>query len=315
MKLFITLYVTVLFSQMSFAKTLNGFDVSNSIVPITSIVHGGPPRDGIPAILRPRYVRASKADFLQPEDMVLGFEYQGETFAFPRYILNWHELVNGEVNGHPFLISYCPLCGTGMAFSSKLDGSKLIFGVSGLLYNSDVIFYDKQTESLWSQIERRAISGRYVGKFLQQLYLTTTTWAKWLEDHPTTQVLSEHQGVKRNYRHDPYSGYETSSRLFFKVLRKAPNDYHTKERVMGVQLGAQVKAYPYAELRRNQKSSFEDDIGGKRFRIFWDEEHETASIETLGGEKITSTVAFWFAWYAFHPQTEVYRSSGLIDGI
>lgn len=299
-----------LFCQPVGAITLNGFDLTNSLVPATSIVRGGPPRDGIPAILNPHYVAAAEAIFLRPDDIVLGFEYRGRSFAFPRHILNWHELVNDEVDGHPFLITYCPLCGSGMAFSARVDGKALVFGVSGLLYNSDVIFYDKTTESLWSQIERRAISGKYAGEVLRQLYLTHTTWAKWSREHPATKVLSEAQGFKRNYRHDPYSGYETSSRLFFNTLRAAPKDYHTKERVMGVQIGDVTKAYPFIELRRTGKAAFKDRIGDDRYRILWDEGHETATIETLNGEKVTSTVAFWFAWYAFHPATEVYRHPG-----
>lgn len=302
------LLVCVLLSSPSlWAKTLNGFDVSNSIIPIKEIVHGGPPRDGIPAINNPHYVSSKEAGFMRPEDIVLGFEIAGQSYAFPRHIMNWHELVNDEINGEPFVVSYCPLCGSGMAFSSKLRKDTLTFGVSGLLYNNDLIFYDKNTESLWSQLEGKAISGPYVQTKLEQLNLSHTTWANWSNLHPQTKVLSEQQGVKRNYRHDPYSGYETSSAVFFKTLRKVPKDYHTKERVMGVQIGSNIKAYPYVELRKTGKTSFEDTLGGERYRIFWDNEHETAAIETLSGKRVVSTTSYWFAWYSFYPNTEVYR--------
>lgn len=290
------------------AKQLNGFDISNSLIPTDDIVHGGPPRDGIPAIFNPIYLDASDASFMRPKDVILGLELGGMALAFPRHILNWHELVNDRVDDIPFVVSYCPLCGTGMAFSSKVGEDDLVFGVSGLLYNSDIIFYDKTTESLWSQLEARAISGKYVGKELQQLYLQTTTWASWLAQFPKTKVLGESQGVKRNYRHDPYSGYDTSSQLFFKTLREAPKTFHTKERVLGVTIGNTSKAYPFVELRRQGLSEFIDQVEGINYRVRWDKAHESASIESVAGEKITSTVAFWFAWYNFNPKTLVYRA-------
>lgn len=306
-RLFLVVMILV-FAFPGEAKTLNGFDVSNALVSVKDIVQGGPPRDGIPAILDPDYVEASQASFLNDDDIVLGFECGGRQFAYPRHILNWHELVNGQVDGKAFLISYCPLCGTGMAFSSLVDGEKLVFGVSGLLYNSDVLFYDKKTESLWSQIEKKAVSGKHAGTGLSQLYLEIMPWSLWVKQHPETLVLSENQGIKRNYRHDPYSGYESTSRLFFQTLREAPKEFHTKERVLGVDLGKASKAYPFVELRKAGKASFDDQINGRQYRVLWDAEHEIASLEKPDGEKVTTTVAYWFAWYAFYPETEVFRA-------
>lgn len=291
-----------------FAKSLNGFDLSNCLIPIKHIVQGGPPRDGIPALVDPHYVHASDARFLAASDFVLGFERDGHAFAFPRHIMSWHELVNGEVNGFAFLITYCPLCGTGMAFSSEVGGESLEFGVSGLLYNNDVIFYDRQSESLWSQLERRSISGKHAGVELEQLHLTHTTWSRWREKHPQTKVLSENQGFKRNYRHEAYGGYETSSLLFFKTLRKTPKEFHTKERVMGVTIDGTAKAYPFVELRRHASNRFKDSIADRSFLILWDEAHETASIETADGTPVVTTISYWFAWYNFHPETEIFRS-------
>jgi len=290
------------------AKEMNGFDVSNSLISTKHIKQGGPPKDGIPAIDKPHYVSAKEAVFLKDKDVILGFELEGEAFAYPRYILNWHELINDQVNDTPFLISYCPLCGTGMAFSSSIDGKHLTFGVSGLLFNSDILFFDRESESLWSQLERKAISGKLVGTELEQLYLEHTTWANWKAQYPQTKVLSEQQGFTRNYRRDPYSGYETSSQLFFKTTRSAPKEFHEKERVMGVEINGAYKAYPYIELRKYGKSKFTNTIGGNHYNIYWDEENETARVETVAGEKVVSTVVYWFAWYAFHPTTEIFRS-------
>lgn len=291
------------------AESFNGFDLSNSLISKKDIVQGGPPRDGIPAISNPSYVSAADASFLKSEDIVLGIEINGAAFAYPRHIMNWHELVNDEFKGGAFLISYCPLCGSGMAFSSNVAEQRLTFGVSGLLYNNDLIFYDQQTDSLWSQIERRAISGEFAGQKLQQLYLEHTSWQDWLSKHPDTRVLSEQQGFKRNYRHDPYTGYDTSSQVFFKTLREAPDDFHSKEKVLGLQINGHAKAYPFSELKKHEQASFDDELGGVPYRVFWNEEAGSATVKALTDQEVlTPTVAFWFAWYNFHPKTEIFRA-------
>ncbi len=290
------------------AKTLNGFDVSNSILPRGSLVSGGPPRDGIPAIHEPRYVAGSEASFMRPDDVVLGLVIDGAAVAYPRHILNWHELVNDVVNGEPVLVSYCPLCGTGMAFSSTVKGEARQFGVSGLLYNNDLVFYDRSTESLWSQIDRKAVAGPLVGEELEQLPLLTTTWQAWRQAQPQTRVLSDDQGVKRNYRHDPYSGYETTSQLFFKTLRQTPRVFHTKERVLGVEHNGESWAFAFSTLRQLDADRVTQTIGGEQVTIAWDATNESAAAYAADGSLMPATVAFWFAWYNFHPQTKIFRA-------
>jgi len=306
-KTYLTIF-TLVFFHAAGGQSYNGFDLSNSQIDKKNIVQGGPPRDGIPAISEPDYVDANNATFMKSDDIVLGFQIDDIAFAYPRYILNWHEIVNDEVGGNAFVISYCPLCGTGMAFSSDLAGKRLSFGVSGLLYNNDLLFYDHQTESLWSQIERRAISGEFVDSKLQQLYLEHTSWKVWRSKHPDTKVLSEKQGFKRNYRHEPYTGYETSSQVFFKTLRDAPTEFHSKEKVLGLTIGDLSKAYPFSELRKQAAAGFEDKLGDTKYRVLWNADAQTATIETLGDQTLTPTVAYWFAWYNFHPETEVFRA-------
>ncbi|MFL0811531.1 MAG: DUF3179 domain-containing protein [Agarilytica sp.] len=301
-------YFVIFFCSLGVrAESLNGFDISNSILQKGSIKHGGPPRDGIPAIYKPQYIKPDEANFLKEDDIVLGFEMLGQAYAYPRYILNWHELVNDDINEQPFLISYCPLCGTGMAFSSLAKNREMIFGVSGLLYNSDLLFYDKQTESLWSQIEGRAVTGKMMGERLKQLPLVTTTWKRWRELHPKTNVLSEKQGVRRNYRRDPYSGYETSSMIFFKTLREAPPVFHPKEKVLGVTINGKSKAYAFSRLKSHGKKSFVDSLGGEEYRVVYDAKTPSAKTESLKGEAMVSTIAFWFAWYNFYPESEVFE--------
>jgi len=171
-----------------------------------------------------------------------------------------------------------------------------------------LIFYDKQTESLWSQIERRAISGEFAGVELEQLLLEHITWQAWKNKNPKTLVLSNDQGFKRNYRHDPYTGYDTSSQVFFKTLRQAPKDYHSKEKVLGITINGAAKAYPFSELRKSGRTSFEDSLSGTTYTVLWDEAAQSASLKTNQGKTLTPTVAFWFAWYNFHPETEVFKA-------
>ena len=136
-------------------------------------------------------------DWLEHGDRVLALEANGVAKAYPIRILNWHEVVNDEIGGEPVLVSFCPLCGTGMAFDARLDGRRLIFGVSGLLYNSDVLMYDLETESLWTQIGSRALTGPRQGKKLRQIPLLHTTWERWREEHPDGLVLSRETGHDR----------------------------------------------------------------------------------------------------------------------
>ena len=148
------------------ASSKNGFDVGNSSIPVAEILSGGPPRDGIPSIDDPHFITSDRADFLDPEDRVIGVSRNGEARAYPIAIMNWHEIVNDRIGDESIVVTYCPLCGTGMVF---LAPPGLEFGVSGLLYNSDVLLYDRQSESLWSQIMMQAVSGERLGEKLNLL--------------------------------------------------------------------------------------------------------------------------------------------------
>ncbi|MFZ0789299.1 MAG: DUF3179 domain-containing protein, partial [Chromatiaceae bacterium] len=172
------------------APVKNGFDLVGALVPVSAILPGGPERDGIPAIDRPRFLPADEAPEVRTGDRVLGLRLDGQARAYPIAILNWHEIVNDRFGDLPVAVTYCPLCGTGMAFRAEAGGKPLQFGVSGLLYNSDVLLYDRQSESLWSQIDRRAISGPHKGERLEALPLEHTTWGDWQQRHPDTLVLS-----------------------------------------------------------------------------------------------------------------------------
>jgi hypothetical protein len=167
--------------------------------------------------------------------------------AYPIKILNWHEIVNDRVADQYITITFCPLCGTGMTFDANLPNGKLTFGVSGLLYQSDMLLYDHQTESLWSQIMSEAVTGPLTGTHLTLLPSTQTTWQEWQNKYPKTLVLSEQTGFKRDYNRDPYEGYDTTPRLIFNV-DKLSNQFHPKEKIVGIELEGVTKAYPFSEL-------------------------------------------------------------------
>ena len=295
-------------SVASAVERKNGFDVSNALIDVNEILSGGPGKDGIPAIDKPKFVAAKHAGFISPKDRVLGLVIDGVAKAYPVKILNWHEIVNDRIRGNAFVVTYCPLCGTGVAFWSNVRGRKLTFGVSGLLYNSDVLFYDRQTESLWSQIAAKAVSGKLAGADLEQLVLAHTTWGDWLEKHPRTLVLSTKTGYLRSYNINPYAGYEESRKLYFQVNHKAPKTYHPKERVLGVNASGIYKAYPFVELNKHGKSQFVDVVNEQTFTIHWDQEHQSGSIMDSNGNEVPVMQAFWFAWFGFHPDTEVFQA-------
>jgi hypothetical protein len=287
----------------------NGFDVTNASVPTQAIERGGPPRDGIPAIDHPKFVPADQAR-LADKDRILGLTQDGVARAYPVRILNWHEVVNDQLGDRTVVVTYCPLCGTGMAFDTQPGtGTTGAFGVSGLLYNSDVLLYDRATQSLWSQMLQTAISGPLKGKRLQSVSLTHTTWADWRQRHPTTEVLSTDTGFQRDYSRNPYEGYDRVQNLIFDVQHR-DDRFPLKEWVLGIEVDGTHKAYPFSVLAHAVDAGGElrDTVAGRSLRIRYDRAHGTAEAFDAQGRALPGTMAFWFAWVAFYPQTEVLRA-------
>ena len=306
----VALAIMVSFSatNRSGSAAICGGDFSKHSIPLNEILDGGPPKDGIPALFDPKFVSAGEATYLEPTDRILGLEIDGEAKAYPIKILNWHELVNDYVGGKAALISYCPLCGTGMAYDAVMDGKRFLFGVSGKLYNSNVLFYDKETESLWSQIKMEAVTGPMTGRKLELLPLEHTTWADWQLKHPQTTVLSQRTGYRRDYARDPYGDYEQNNRIFFPVAHE-DSRLHRKAWVLGVMVNGQTKAYPFQSLAQAPQP-LEDEAGGQKIWINYDSQNQSAVVKDGRGEIIPSVQAYWFAWAAFYPGTDLWQGKG-----
>ncbi len=292
------------------APERNGFDLAGALVPVEEILQGGPPKDGIPAIDRPNFVAAREAKELRPEDRVLAIYHNGVAKAYPIGILNWHEVVNDRFGADDVVVTFCPLCGSGMAFEAKLRGRAMRFGVSGLLYYSDVLLYDRETNSLWSQIRGQAVTGPLKGQHLVAVPILHTTWDDWRARHGDSLVLSRNTGFARDYDRDPYSGYEKSEALIFPVRFRAEG-FHPKERVLGIVIEGKAKAYPFVELAKGT-GEFTDSVAGRALRIRYNRQHQSAEALDAKGRPLVATTLFWFAWAAFHPETEIYRASGAV---
>ena len=245
-------------SRLSWAKTVEAKPWS--LEDFTKhIQSGGPPKDGIPPIDKPKYVSAADAKkFLNPKDIVFGLDYQGVVKAYPQKILVWHEIVNEEVKGEKLAITYCPLTGSAVGFRGRApDGTTLTFGTSGKLVNSNLVMYDRQTDSQWPQILGIAIDGKSKGMALEEIPLDWTHWSRWRGQHPDTQVLSTETGYFRSYGRDPYGSYDKSGTYYdsggplFPVMAK-DNRFEPKEVVVGVKANGRQMAIHKQALRQKR---------------------------------------------------------------
>ncbi|MFN8006800.1 MAG: DUF3179 domain-containing protein [Terriglobia bacterium] len=236
---------------LSAGAGLPPFDITKRSIPREAILDGGPPKDGIPALDHPRFVTAKEAAaFLKDKDRVIGVYRNGEAKAYPLKVMIWHELVNDEIGGKPSTISYCPLNGAGVVYDPLVSDRQFTFGVTGKLYNSTVVLYDRQTQSLWSQVTKEAIAGPSTGIKLEMIPSLTTTWKHWKTLQPETQVLSLNTGFRRDYDQNPYQTYYASDELMFPVPKYIKNKLRNKERVIGLELNGVSKAYPFSRLKK-----------------------------------------------------------------
>lgn len=285
-----------------------GFNFSSDVPGaenLKKLRQGCPVKDCIPSIDNPKFESIQEADtWLDGSDIVFSVTYKGETRAYPQKILNWHELVNDEIQGGPILISFCPLCGSALAFDRKVDGQTLEFGVSGKLHNSDLVMYDRQTESLWQQITAEAIVGEHIGKKLKQISMDGMRWNQFKDQFPDAKILSRDTGFSRDYSTYPYGNYEQDASVFFPVEGGVDNTIHPKTVVYGVEINGKFKAYPENKVK-DQKSNIKDNIGGIEVEVGYRNGMVNVTRADTG-EEVVATRLFWFAWKSFHPDTELY---------
>ena len=189
-------------------------DFSKAAVDFSEIRSGGPPKDGIPSIDAPAFISVEEEDGLDPREPVIGLAVDGEARAYPLRILTWHEIVNDEIAGVPVAVTYCPLCNAAIVFDRRVDGQVLEFGTTGKLRKSDLIMYDRQTESWWQQFLGEAIVGEMTGTRLTMLPSRLESWARFKERHPEGEVLVPNDPDMRRYGDNPYIRYDSASQPF-----------------------------------------------------------------------------------------------------
>lgn len=279
----------------------SAFDLSELTIPRAQIRSGGVAKDGIPAITEPRTVSADQATFLEPQDRIVGVELEGQARAYPISILTQHEIINDQLGDTPIAVTYCPLCDSVVVFDRRTPLGIREFGVSGLLYNSNVLMYDRsQTPSLWSQMKAEGVSGAAAGKEVELLPMSLTTWSQWQERHPNTDVISSNTGYPRDYNQQPYVEYFRSSNLMFPaqpMSRQLP----LKEPVLGILDDDHAVAIP-ASAFGGRSRQVKRQINGKEIEIAFDAESQTLRV-IAADPGLQWVNSFWFAWYAFHPQT------------
>ncbi|MCL6509115.1 MAG: DUF3179 domain-containing protein [Anaerolineae bacterium] len=244
-------------------------DFSRHIVPYREILSGGPPRDGIPAIDAPRFVGVNEADgWLHNLDPVVFVQVGADARAYPVQILTWHEIVNDVVGSVPLAVTYCPLCNTAIAFERTFDGRVLDFGTTGRLRFSNLIMYDRQTETWWQQGTGLALAGEHAGRRLTFYPATIVSWQAFREAHPGGRVLSRDTGAQRRYGANPYVGYDNlNTRPFLYDGPATPEQLPQLARVIGVELNGEAVAYPYDELVRVHVVNAV--LGGEPIVVFW----------------------------------------------
>nr|AGF93081.1 hypothetical protein FLSS-9_0013 [uncultured organism] len=288
------------------------------IVPENEISAACPNVDCIPSIENAKYVGQENADnWLDNDEKVIGIRINGESYAYPLKIMRYHEIVNEGIDGEKFAVTYCPICRSGFVFSRNVDGQMLEFGVSGKLYNSNLVMYDRETETLWSQIKGQAIVGPLTSKKLEVYHSDIVEWGNWKGVYSETEILSRETEAYEPfvYERNPYSMYETvrnSNELIYDNNTKI----HNLAIVYGISAGEESTAYPEIIVEKHGK--IHDKVGNQQITVVFDPDLETVKIfkEHLegdptdivasGAERLKTHGIYWGAWKDFNPEGKVY---------
>jgi hypothetical protein len=243
-------------------------DFTVHTIPYSEILSGGPPKDGIPAIDNPQFIPVDEADaWLEDLEPVTVFQEQDVVRVYPFQILTWHEIVNDTVSGRPVVVTFCPLCNTAIVFEATVNGQPLDFGTTGRLRFSNLLMYDRQTESWWQQASGEAVIGELTGARLAFLPANIISWAEAKTQYPQAQVLSRDTGYTRRYGQNPYVGYDNINSSPFLFDGLTPGELPPMARVTTVALNDEAAAYPNDVLK--EMKVVNDTVGGVDVVVFW----------------------------------------------
>jgi len=258
-------------------------DLSNATIDLGELRRGAP-KDAIPAIDDPSFVSIEAArDWIGQKEPVISVEHNGVARAYPLQILTWHEIVNDNIGGTPVAVTFCPLCYSAIAFERTIDGEPVTFGVSGLLRNSDLVMYDRTTETLWQQFTGEAIVGTHAGKTLALVSSQLLSFQQFREHYPEGMVLSRDTGHDRRYGQNPYAGYDDVDKPPFAYDGPTDDRLPPKEKVVAVSLGGTHKAYPHSVTK--EKRMIHDTVDGRPLVVF----HAPGPVSALDARQISAS--------------------------
>ncbi|MFS4455028.1 DUF3179 domain-containing (seleno)protein [Maribacter sp. 2304DJ31-5] len=271
-KIMILILLSTLMVACSSSNSNNGIDLpsldSEWSIPVSEVLDGGPGRDGIPALVNPQLVSASEAGFIEDEDLVILFKNGDDVRAYPHIILDWHEIINENVGDVSLAITFCPLTGTGIGWGRIINGNETTFGVSGLLYNTNLIPFDRETQSNWSQILNESVNGELLGRPAELYQLWETNWATAKQMYPNVDVVGTDTGFSRTYGTSPYGNYNTNNDLFFFPVSK-DGRLPLKEKVLAI-LDDTAKVYRFTDFL--DTNLIRDTFNGKEYLLIGNED-------------------------------------------
>ncbi|MBI3384707.1 DUF3179 domain-containing protein [Candidatus Gottesmanbacteria bacterium] len=309
--LFIILIVLIvlffLWQKNTSSKSVSTLENKHSI-PLEEIV-SVLPQDGIPSINQPKFISQDKANsFLKDNEPGIALSLNDIKRFYPFQILVWHEIVNDVIKGKRVLVTYCPLCLSGIVFDPQVGSESVEFGTSGKLWNSNLLMYDRKTKSLWSQILGEAVVGEMTGAKLTILSSDIIKYGDFKKLYPGGEVLSRDTGAVRTYGVDPYGDYYFKPDIYFPVNKK-DGRLDTKALILGIVVNNEAKAYDLEAVRKHNEVA--DSFAGKSFVIRLEKDSDTVRIyekQTDGSlNRINPFFAYWFSWVAAHPETKLYK--------
>lgn len=275
-------------------------------IPLDEIKSGGPEKNGIPAIDYPEFVSVTEAThFLREPDFGILLTISDDTRFYPNKILSWHEIVNDTVGNVPVAVTFCPLCGSAIVYERVVDGDTFRFGVSGKLYESNLLMFDHKTESLWSQASGTAVAGDLTDKKLKLVNSVVVSFEEVVNLFPAAKILSVNTGFQRNYKQDPYADYNGNEDLYFPV-GNISDRFFNKEMFFVVKAGNSSVAFNWKDLLKKEKANQKTPEGNVSVTV---KNFIPSAVQSETGEPLSGYFSYWFSWYA------TYGDKGLVWSI